>query len=156
MNPASIADLAGRFRTRLRNGELLLGSMLRTPTVHATELFALAGFDFLVVDQEHAPFDIHALDMLALASRGAGIALLVRVADANPSRLLGVLDLGFARRDRPAHQLRERGAGDRTRLPLHEGTSRLLRFDAGGELRSPVDAGAHGSVRSLGHRDRHD
>lgn len=51
--------------------------------------------DFVIVDQEHAPFDTHALDMLALAAHASGIASIVRVADANPSRLLGVLDLGF-------------------------------------------------------------
>ncbi len=69
--------------------------MLKTPTGHATEIFGAIGFDFVIVDQEHAPFDLRALDTLALAARAAGIASLVRVADAAPSRLLSVLDLGF-------------------------------------------------------------
>ena len=62
------------FRERLRAGELLLGAMLKTPTVHATEIFGSLGFDFVVIDQEHGPFDTHALDTLALAARAADIA----------------------------------------------------------------------------------
>ncbi len=85
-----------RFRNRLLRGDLLLGSMVKTPTVHATEILAAVGFDFLVIDQEHAPFDMTSLDQLALASHAGGIASLVRVADAAPSRILAVLDMGFA------------------------------------------------------------
>ena len=84
------------FRERLHRGERLLGAFLKTPTVHATEILAEVDFDFVAVDQEHAPFDRRDLDALALASQTSGIASLVRVSDASPSRLLGVLDLGFA------------------------------------------------------------
>lgn len=90
------ADISRLFRERLRAGEMLLGSFVKTPTFHFTEIAAAAGFDFLVVDQEHAPFDQHALDCLALAARGCGVAALVRVADAEPSRLINILDMGFS------------------------------------------------------------
>lgn len=84
------------FRDRVRRGERLLGTFIKTPSVHATEILAGIGFDFLVIDQEHGPFDATALDVLALAARAGGAACLVRVADATPSRLAGVLDMGFA------------------------------------------------------------
>ena len=84
------------FRERVRRGERLLGAFIKTPSVHATEILARIGFDFLVIDQEHAPFDAAALDMLALAGRAGGVACLVRVADTAPARLAGVLDMGFA------------------------------------------------------------
>ena len=84
------------FRERVLWGDRLLGVFLKTPSVHATEILADIGFDFVVVDQEHAPFDRHDLDAHALAARAGGIASLVRVPEANAAQLLGVLDLGFA------------------------------------------------------------
>ena len=84
------------FRDRVRRGERLLGAFIKTPSVHATEILAGVGFDFLVIDQEHAPFDAATLDTLALAGRAGGAACLVRVADAAPARLAAVLDMGFA------------------------------------------------------------
>ncbi len=90
------ADASLLFRQRLRADELLLGSFVKTPTFHYTEILAAAGFDFILVDQEHAPFDQHALDCLALAARGSNLAALVRVANAVPSQLHGILDMGFS------------------------------------------------------------
>ena len=90
------ADASLLFRDRLRAGQMLLGSFVKIPTFHYTEILAAAGFDFILVDQEHAPFDQHALDCLALAARGGNLAALVRVADAEPSRLHGILDMGFS------------------------------------------------------------
>ncbi len=90
------AQAGGRFRDRLLRGDLMLGTMIKSPTVHAAEILAAVGYDFLVIDQEHAPFDLTSLDHLALASHAGGIASLVRVADASPSRILSVLDMGFA------------------------------------------------------------
>lgn len=89
-------SIAERFRERVGRGERLLGTFLKTPGVHATEILAGIGLDFLVVDQEHALFDSTTLDTMALAARAGGIAYLVHVADASPARLVGILDLGFA------------------------------------------------------------
>ena len=44
------------FRQRVIAREPLIGSFLKTPTSHATEIIGDAGFDFVVIDQEHAPF----------------------------------------------------------------------------------------------------
>ena len=84
------------FRERVARGEPLLGTFIKTPGVHATEILGAIGFDFLVIDQEHGPFDSMTLDTIALAARASRTVCLVRVADASPSRLAGVLDLGFA------------------------------------------------------------
>ncbi len=87
---------AARLRAHLHRGDRLLGTFLKTPSVHATEILAAAEYDFLVVDQEHGPFDSAILDTLALAARGCDTPCLVRVADTNPARIGGILDLGFA------------------------------------------------------------
>ncbi|MBK5958982.1 aldolase [Rhodoplanes elegans] len=82
------------FRQRLIGGRHLVGTFIKTPTVHATEIIGALGFDFVVIDEEHAPFDRAAIDAALLAARAVGTAGFVRVAAATPSNLLSVLDCG--------------------------------------------------------------
>ena len=82
------------FRRRLTTGEKLSGTFIKTPSGHATEIFGDLGYDFVVIDEEHAPFDRLAIDQALVSARAAHIAALVRVASASPSNLLSVLDAG--------------------------------------------------------------
>lgn len=82
------------FRERFVNHEMLVGTFIKTPTTHATEILGLAGFDFVVIDEEHAPFDRAQTDMILLAARAVSIAGLVRVPSLSPSSILSVLDCG--------------------------------------------------------------
>jgi staphyloferrin B biosynthesis citrate synthase len=84
----------GAFRQRLAAGEHLLGTFIKTPTGHAIEILGELGFDFVVIDEEHAPFDRAAIDLALLAARAAGTAGIVRVAEPTASNLLSVLDNG--------------------------------------------------------------
>ena len=84
------------FRQRLIGGELLVGTFIKTPTGHATEILGDLGFDFVVLDEEHAPFDRGSTDIALLAARAANTAGIVRVPSANPASLLSVLDCGAA------------------------------------------------------------
>ena len=84
------------FRTRFRDGKTLLGSFIKTPTSHAVEILGGMGFDFVVIDEEHAPFDRVTIDVALLAARASGTAGIVRVAEPTPSKLLAVLDDGAA------------------------------------------------------------
>jgi 2-keto-3-deoxy-L-rhamnonate aldolase RhmA len=82
------------FRRRFRAREPLLGTFIKTPTGHATEILGDVGFDFVVIDEEHAPFDRGSIDMTLLAARAASIAAIVRVAEPTPAKLLAALDDG--------------------------------------------------------------
>jgi 2-keto-3-deoxy-L-rhamnonate aldolase RhmA len=82
------------FRERLRARELLLGTFIKTPVTHPVEIMGAVGFDFVVVDQEHAPFDRVDVDSLILAGRAAGIAVLVRVPGSEARDILPALDCG--------------------------------------------------------------
>lgn len=73
-------------------GDKLVGTFLKTPTSHATEIVAALGFDFVVIDQEHAPFDRTTTDIALMAARGSRIPALVRVS--GPDAILSVLDCG--------------------------------------------------------------
>ncbi|MBL4808013.1 MAG: aldolase [Rhodobacteraceae bacterium] len=82
------------FRKRLKSQDHLLGTFVKTPTTHATEMLGLLGFDFVVFDQEHAPLGHDALDRMILAGRASNIASIVRVGDPSESNILSVLDCG--------------------------------------------------------------
>lgn len=84
------------FRRRLRNREHLLGTFVKTPSPHATEMLGSAGFDFVILDAEHAPLDRAALDLMVLAAWSTNIAALVRVGEGSPSAILSALDCGAA------------------------------------------------------------
>jgi len=96
MSTSQDPSAAAAFRRRLQAGERLIGTFIKTPTSHATEILGDLGFDFVVIDEEHAPFDRVTIDTLLLAARASGIAGIVRVAEPTPSRLLAVLDDGAA------------------------------------------------------------
>ncbi len=80
------------FRQRLLAGDKLVGSFLKTPTSHGTEILAGVGYDFVVIDQEHAPFDRTTTDIALMAARGSDLPALVRVP--GPDSILSVLDCG--------------------------------------------------------------
>jgi staphyloferrin B biosynthesis citrate synthase len=83
-----------QFRQRLAARSHLIGTFIKTPTSHATEILGTLGFDFVVFDQEHAPLDAGALDIMILAARASNIAGIVRVPEASPSMIQTVLDCG--------------------------------------------------------------
>lgn len=85
-----------QFRTRLRAREHVLGTFIKTPTSHAIEILGGLGFDFVVIDQEHAPIDRAAIDVMVLAARASNVAGIVRVGDPGEANILSVLDCGAA------------------------------------------------------------
>ena len=80
------------FRGRLLARETLVGTFLKTPTGHGVEIIGDAGFDFVVIDQEHAPFDRSSTDVALAIASARGLPALVRVA--GPETILSVLDGG--------------------------------------------------------------
>ncbi|NBC94954.1 MAG: aldolase, partial [Deinococcus-Thermus bacterium] len=45
------------LRARMRAGETLAGTFLKTPAHELIEVLAGSGLDFVCLDAEHAPFD---------------------------------------------------------------------------------------------------
>lgn len=82
------------FRSRLLAREQLIGTFIKTPTTHATEMFGIMGYDFVIFDCEHAPIGIEALDAMVLAARAYDIAAIVRVTSSEPGEILSALDVG--------------------------------------------------------------
>ena len=82
------------FRSRFAAGERLVGTFIKTPTSHAIEILGDLGFDFIVIDEEHAPFNRESIDLALLAARASGTAGIVRVRDADAAGILSALDCG--------------------------------------------------------------
>ncbi|WP_266033125.1 HpcH/HpaI aldolase family protein [Brucella intermedia] len=80
------------FRQRFIAGERLLGTFVKTAAPQPIEILGDVGFDFVVIDEEHAPFDRNAIDIALLAARAADIAALVRVSSV--ATILNALDGG--------------------------------------------------------------
>lgn len=87
---------AQEFRKRLTGGRHVLGTFVKIPTSHSVEIIGGLGYDYVIVDQEHAPYDRAAIDLACLAARAVNTAAIVRVAEATHASLLSVLDCGAA------------------------------------------------------------
>lgn len=84
------------FRSRFTGGQRLLGTFVKTPTTHATEILGALQYDFIVIDEEHAAFDRAQTELVLLAARASNIAGFVRVSSDDPAKILSVLDVGAA------------------------------------------------------------
>lgn len=82
------------FRQRLLARQSLIGTFVKFPTTQPIEILGTIGYDFAVIDQEHAPLDRRDVDLMALAARASGIAPIVRVAEATDAAILSALDCG--------------------------------------------------------------
>ena len=67
-----------RFRQRLRSGETLIGCWLSLGSPITTEVVGVAGFDWLLLDAEHAPNDVLSLIPQLMALKDSASAPVVR------------------------------------------------------------------------------
>lgn len=83
------------FRSRLRSGEKLLGTMVTLASPATAEILADIGFDWLFVDGEHGPLETGEI-LGILRAVGDRAACVVRVPSADEVAIKKVLDLGAA------------------------------------------------------------
>lgn len=78
----------------LYKAEGLLGTWVKIPALETVELIGHAGFDFVVIDLEHAPLDLAAAYPLIVAAQASGMAALVRLSDRSGAQIQRLLDAG--------------------------------------------------------------
>lgn len=88
--------MAGELRATLRAGRPAIGLWASIPSSLTAEAVALAGPDYVVVDQQHGAVDASVMTAMLQAISGAGVAPLVRVARNEPFTIGNALDLGAA------------------------------------------------------------
>lgn len=82
------------FRKRLLAGEELFGTFIKTPAHQVVEVLGMTDLDFLMIDQEHTPFDAGTIDRLILAGRASDMPMFVRIQQNTATGMLGPLDCG--------------------------------------------------------------
>lgn len=80
-----------RLRGMLASGERLRGMFVGLPAPALIEMCAFAGFDFIVVDNEHGSADLQTTENMLRAARASGVVPIVRCLRHDVAR---VLDLG--------------------------------------------------------------
>ena len=83
-----------RFKQRLAAGDVVLGAQLRFGTPAIAELFGCAGYDFLVIDAEHAPQTPVGIQAQLQAIGGTGATPVVRLGQNDPDIIRLYLDMG--------------------------------------------------------------
>jgi 2-dehydro-3-deoxyglucarate aldolase len=81
------------FRTRLRRGDTLLGTMVTLASPAAAEVLAGIGFDWFFIDGEHGALETREL-LAILQAVSHRVACIVRVPAADEVAIKKVLDLG--------------------------------------------------------------
>jgi len=89
------APLPNRFRSDLRAGKRLIGCWSALASPITTEVLGLAGFDWLLLDAEHAPNDLATFIPQLMALKGSRSAAFVRPQANDPVIIKRLLDIGF-------------------------------------------------------------
>ncbi|HTV78707.1 MAG TPA: aldolase/citrate lyase family protein [Steroidobacteraceae bacterium] len=72
----------------------MIGTWVKLPSLETVELLGHAGFDFVVIDMEHAPHALNRAYELVFAAQATGMAALVRLPDHTGSSIQPLLDGG--------------------------------------------------------------
>lgn len=113
-----------RLPELLRSGRRLRGVFNSIPSPAVVEMCGYAGFDFIVIDNEHGCADLQTTEHMLRAARASGIAPIVRCFEADIPRLL---DMGASGVQVPMVETAEQAAriAARLRYPLPPGAPGL-------------------------------
>jgi len=76
------------------SGRGLLGTWVKIPSLETMQMLGHAGFDFVVIDMEHAPHTLERAVQLIFAAQAMGMAALVRLPDQSGTTIQPLLDGG--------------------------------------------------------------
>lgn len=82
------------LKQRLSADEKVIGVFMPAPSSTLVEVSAAAGFDFVLIDNEHGPIGIETAYSMVLAAESAGITAIARVGNRDKQEVLKFLDIG--------------------------------------------------------------
>ncbi len=83
------------IKTRLRNGEQVLGTMVTTfASPDIAKILKTCGFDFLIIDCEHGAFTTREAANIIAVSRSIGLSALVRIPEMRREHALKFMEMG--------------------------------------------------------------
>jgi len=91
MNRIKIVD---QVRSKLRSGEISIGSWMQIPNSSVAEIMGAAGYDWIAVDMEHGAVSVHQLPDLYRALELGNTLPIARLAQGSPKDCKQALDAG--------------------------------------------------------------
>ncbi len=82
------------IKQALKQGQVVMGPFVRISSPDLVEIFGEAGFDFIIIDQEHGPLSTETASNLVRACDLVGMAAIIRVPDNQPWMIQHALDIG--------------------------------------------------------------
>jgi 4-hydroxy-2-oxoheptanedioate aldolase len=79
VNPPAAPSPINPMKARLDAGRPAVGLLVSMPSVHAAQVLAACGFDWLFLDMEHGPIGIESAHAMIAATNGTRTAPVVRV-----------------------------------------------------------------------------
>jgi 4-hydroxy-2-oxoheptanedioate aldolase len=84
-----------KFRELLKSGKVAAGTMCFIDSEPIVDLLGWAGFQYVMFDQEHASYDVAAIERLVRAAEAAGMPSIARIPNADPYLIQRCLDTGI-------------------------------------------------------------
>ncbi|MTI67390.1 MAG: hypothetical protein FH753_12460 [Firmicutes bacterium] len=78
----------------MQNGGKAIGTFFHIGNANGVECLGLTGLDFLLIDTEHAPYDVESTMEFIRAAKLRGISPFVRIKDSTRSSVLKMFDIG--------------------------------------------------------------
>jgi 4-hydroxy-2-oxoheptanedioate aldolase len=82
------------FKQKLKNGHVAVGAFYKTNNQNMVEMMAYAGYDFIIVDNEHSNFDHVDIENIVRAADGANLDTIIRIPSGSEENILHSLDSG--------------------------------------------------------------
>jgi 4-hydroxy-2-oxoheptanedioate aldolase len=92
--PVRELEKAQALKRRLQSGELAIGAQIELADPSVVEILGRAGYDWLVVDAEHAPHSSHSIQAMLQAGMASDAVVLARPLRLDPDVIRHYLDLG--------------------------------------------------------------
>ena len=86
--------IRNEVKEKIRKGKPCVGLISNLTCASLTEIFGIAGFDFIIFDMEHSTMSEETLEKLVRAAKLKGLVPFVRVRDNDVRKIMGVLDAG--------------------------------------------------------------
>ncbi len=83
-------------KKKLMAGEVVLGTFVGTDSSDLVEILGLSGFDFVILDTEHAPGTPHSIMGQMRAAERRGMDVMVRLTNTGRTTVLRTLDIGVS------------------------------------------------------------
>lgn len=83
-----------KLKEKLFQGNVAFGSFLKLVDPAVVEIVANAGFDFVIIDQEHGPIGLENTQNMIRAAEVSGITPVVRISNNEEHLILRSLDIG--------------------------------------------------------------